>query len=265
MTEPAFPRPRVVVVRWLPGLDLAGTAGDVEGLLRRMATCWTVLPPVPAVPLSEDELRDAWSDADGFVLSNPAFSAGITPARVFNRRLARLFPDAAMEEDVPLASQPFRDRFLSLLFSLARFRPVAASGSIGQLTGFHAAHKYLLQAYSEQGMRELGAMVATAADRPWDEVVHAYRSTFIRSLARPARLSSHANALTHAFGHVTDRLDPSDRRQFLGLVERLLAGEQVVHDALRMLRQWAEFHDVTYLRAQLYLDPYPSVPRTVAR
>ncbi|HSJ25952.1 MAG TPA: YbgA family protein [Longimicrobiales bacterium] len=259
----AFPRPRLVVAGWLPGAE-PSSAPVVDALLGSLAAGWETMGSATSMNASDDELRTAWRDVDGFVLSNPPFSTGITPARVFTGRLIRLFPHTAMEDGSRLTSEPMRDRFLTLLFSLARFRQVADSGSVAQLTRFHAAHKYLLLAYSEAGMRELGGLAATASERSWAEVVQAYRAVFVRSLARPARPASHANALAHAFGHVSDHLEPSQRQDFVRLVGRFVAGEHVLQDALGLLRGWADQHGIEYLQAQTYLAPYPDLLRLSA-
>ena len=84
-----------------------------------------------------------------------------------------------------------RERFLTLLFALARLRQVERSA----LVDFHACHKYLLLAYEETGMREMGRIVAEVAERPWPETLALYRERFARAFACPARVVAHINAL----------------------------------------------------------------------
>src|SRR5690606_38617567 len=96
-----------------------------------------------------------------------------------------------------------QDRFLLLLFALARLRAVEDSHRRTALADFHARYKYALLAYDEAGMRELGRIVASVAERPWEESVAGYRARFACALARPATTGGHVNALTHVFGHLS--------------------------------------------------------------
>ncbi len=116
-----------------------------------------------------------------------------------------------------------RERFLTLLFALARLRQVERSGERSALVDFHACHKYLLLAYEETGMRELGRIVAAVAERPWPETLALYRERFARAFARPARVVAHIDALQHAFGHVSEGLSSPERAHFLDQLGELRA------------------------------------------
>lgn len=280
------------VRRLVPHCDVIPTCPEVEiGL-------GTPRPPIRLVregkglelrvfqPSTERDVTDAmssFSDAflggleavDGFVLKNRSPSCGIHDVKVyapgdggvvagktagaFGGRVLEQFPDAAIEDEGRLRSEVLRERFLSLLFGLARLRQVEASGSRRELTDFHASYKYMLLAYSEKCMRELGRIAASVAERPWEETMAQYRATFAQALAKPARLRAHVNALTHAFGHLSDGLSPEERQFFLQTLDELRASRTTVPAALLLLRSWVVRFDVAYLKRQAYFQPYPEL------
>jgi uncharacterized protein YbbK (DUF523 family)/uncharacterized protein YbgA (DUF1722 family) len=213
-------------------------------------------------------------DVDGFILKNRSPSCGIGDVKVygpgegvvegktsgaFGARVLEEFPHAAIEDEGRLRSVALRERFLSLLFGLARLREVERTRSRRALTEFHASYKYMLLAYSEEGMRELGRIAASVAERPWEESMAMYRAAFARAMAKPARLRSHVNALTHAFGHVSDGLSPGERQFFLATLEDLRASRTTVPATLLLLRSWVVRFDVAYLKRQAYFNPFPDL------
>lgn len=152
-----------------------------------------------------------------------------------------------------------RERFLTALFAFARLREVEQRGERSGLVAYHAAHKYLLLAHDEPGMRELGRIVGAVAERPWQETVQLYRARLHEAFVRPASTGGHVNALTHAFGHLSGSLSTAERRLFVQVLHDVAEGRSSVHSALLLLRSWVIRFDVPYLAQQAYFEPYPSV------
>jgi uncharacterized protein YbgA (DUF1722 family) len=150
-------------------------------------------------------------------------------------------------------------RFLSLLFGLARLRAVRSSGSTRDLIAFHARYKYLLLAYSEAGMRQLGRVTATVADRAWEATIADYRNGFVEAFHGPATAGSWSNALDHAFGHLSEHLPDADRRVFLETLAEVRAARIGPGAALDLLRHWAARYDVPYIAGQALLHPFPEL------
>jgi uncharacterized protein YbgA (DUF1722 family)/uncharacterized protein YbbK (DUF523 family) len=210
---------------------------------------------------------------DGFVLKNRSPSCGISDTKVygegddasvtgkgaglFGGAVLERFPDRAIEDEGRLRDHAIRERFLTLLFGLARLREVEATRSRGALVELHAQYKYVLMAYHQQHARALGRIVAGVAGRPWPDVLHDYRTTFARALARPARVRSHINALSHAFGHVSPGLSAGERAFFLEQLDELRAGRAKLASTLTLLRGWVLRFGEPYLERQAYFLPYP--------
>jgi uncharacterized protein YbgA (DUF1722 family)/uncharacterized protein YbbK (DUF523 family) len=216
---------------------------------------------------------DGLGETDGFLLKSRSPSCGFRDVKLYpspdatqpTARRAGLFaeavlarfPSAAIDDEGRLRDGPLRERFLTLLFALARLRAVEAGGERAGLVDFHARYKYVLMAYEERGMRELGRIVAAVADGPWAVTIARYRERFARAFARPARRGGQINALQHAFGPLSEGLGGAERAFFLEQVEELRAGRAPLTSTLTLLRSWALRFGNEYLERQVYLQPYP--------
>ena len=87
-------------------------------------------------------------------------------AGAFGSAVLERFPSAAIEDEGRLKADLPRESFLTLLFGLARLRTVEATGERRVLVDFHARYKYLLLAYQERGMRELGQLGGVRGPAP---------------------------------------------------------------------------------------------------
>jgi uncharacterized protein YbgA (DUF1722 family)/uncharacterized protein YbbK (DUF523 family) len=254
------PRPPIRLVSPRKGelrVEQPSTGRDVTGAMRDFAGSFLA----------------GLENLDGFVLKSRSPSCGISDTKiygtgahaavtgkgagVFGGAVLERFPDRAVEDEGRLRDHGIRERFLTLLFGLARLRAVEASRSRAALVELHAQYKYVLMAYHQQHARELGRTVAAVAARPWTDVLRDYRMTFARALARPARVRSHINALTHAFGHVSPGLSREERAFFLEHLDELRAGRAQLATTLALLRGWVLRFGEPYLERQVYFRPYP--------
>jgi uncharacterized protein YbgA (DUF1722 family)/uncharacterized protein YbbK (DUF523 family) len=256
------PRPPIRLVR---GRGRGGTLALVQPDTGRDVT--------DAMEAFASRFLDGVPAADGFVLKSRSPSCGIRDVKVygsadqtaplgktagaFGKRVVERFPAAAVEDEGRLNDDALRERFLTLLFALARLREVERSGERSALVDFHARHKYALLAYEERGMRELGKVVAAVAEQPWGETIALYRERFARAFARPARVAAHVNALQHAFGHVSEGLSAPERAFFLEQLGELRSGRLPLSGTLTLLRSWVLRFDADYVGRQAYLEPYP--------
>ncbi|MEO3829166.1 YbgA family protein [Actinomadura sp. B10D3] len=136
----------------------------------------------------------------------------------------------------------------------ARLRAFFESGwRPRDLVDFHSRHKLQVLAHEPSAYRELGRIVAQAGTRPRGEVEAAYRRTFDAALAvRPTR-GRHTNALQHAFGLLSGRLDDTRRHDVLNAIERYRQGQVPLSVPLALLRRDADREHLDYLAQQTYL------------
>ena len=89
---------------------------------------------------------------------------------------------------------------------IIRFDLVGASGRMARLVAFHAMYKFLLLAYNERELRELGWIVANPAGAPFRTVFAEYREGFARALAETPRYTLVIKVFQHIYSCLRLRL-----------------------------------------------------------
>ncbi len=217
-------------------------------------------------------LPDA-GEVEGFLLKSRSPSCGISDVKLYatTERAAAIgkgagmfgaavlenFPNAAIEDEGRLRNFNIREHFLIKIFTLARYRESVAKRSASAMTAFHASHKFILMAYHQQAMREMGRILANPEKRSWQEVETPYREKLHAALAKPARHTSHCNVLEHALGYVSDDLSSSERKHFLATLERYRKGRLPLSSVLAIVRSWIARFQQPYLSQQHYFEPFP--------
>lgn len=216
---------------------------------------------------------DSLPQVEGFLLKGRSPSCGPVDVKIyagaakgaasrrgrgmFGQAVAARFPDAALEHEGRVRNFAIREHFLTKLFCLARFRDVKAAGTMKGLIAFHAAHKLLLMAYSQQAMRQLGRLAANPDKLAPARVLSAYETGLQRALARNAAFTSHINVLMHAMGYFKNELNSREKAHFLDLLERYRAGRAPLSALLAVLGVWIARWERDYLAGQVYFNPYP--------
>ena len=214
-------------------------------------------------------------EVDGFILKAKSPSCAITDARIFPSPAsgehaalgAGLFAGAALEafgsrafaDETGLNEPSDRSIFLTRIFALAAFREVRESGRTARLVRYHAENKLLFMAFDQETMREMGRIAANHEKHSFGEVVSAYESALLRLLAHTPGQASWVNALTHAMGHLSEKISKSDKARFLDVLEEYREGRIPLSEPLDMLRDWTSRLGSEYLATQTIFEPYPGV------
>lgn len=213
------------------------------------------------------------SDVDGFLLKGRSPSCGIKDVRVyppgegkavltgrssgmFAREVLNAFPDLAIEDETRLLNGRIADHFLTRIFTHARFRGCLERGTPKALMDFHARHKLLLMGYNQSAMRRLGRISASSA--PLEERLQQYSMDLHQALRRPPNCRSWNNAMMHAMGYFSGKLEPQEKQHFLRSLEWFVEGKVPLSAPLLMLRSWALRYEEEYLLQQVLFEPYPA-------
>ncbi len=212
-------------------------------------------------------------EVDGFILKAKSPSCAIADARIFpapdsDEQIAQgpgLFAGAALEafgalafvDEAGLNDRQVRAGFLTRIFALAAFREARESGRIDSLARYHAENKLLFLAFDQETMREMGRVAANFDKRAFSEVASAYESALLRLLARTPGQASWVNALTHAMGHLSEKITNEEKRRFLDALEAYREGRIPLGGPLETLREWTARLGSEYLEAQTLFEPYP--------
>ena len=214
-------------------------------------------------------------EVDGFILKAKSPSCAIADARIFpapdsDEQIAQgagLFAGAALEafgslafvDEAGLNEPSARAGFLTKIFALAAFREARESGRAERLTRYHAENKLLFMACDQVTMREMGRIAANHEKRSFGEVASAYENALLRLLAHAPNQASWVNALTHAMGHLSEKINKSDKARFLDVLEEYREGRIPLDGPLEMLREWTTRLGSEYLEKQTIFEPYPGV------
>ena len=218
---------------------------------------------------------DGLEEVDGFILKAKSPSCAIDDAKIFPSPVsgthatlgAGLFAGAALEafgsaafaNEAGLNEPGIRVGFLTKIFALATFREVKESGRADRLTRYHAENKLLFMAYHQETMREMGRVAANHEKHAFGEVVSLYESALLRLLTRTPTRATWMNALTHALGHLSDKISREEKSRFLDAMEEYREGKIPLGEPIATLREWTVRAGSEYLEGQTIFEPYPRV------
>ncbi len=217
---------------------------------------------------------DTLGEVDGFILKASSPSCGIKNTKayptagksaalsrsatgIFGASVLARHPDLAVEDEGRLRNPRVKEHFLAKLFTLARFREVERSGSMGELVRFQTENKMLLMAYHQNEERALGNIAANHDHRPFDEVVGDYGAHLRRAMCRAPRYTSNINVLMHILGYFKDRLSAAEKTMFLENIQRYRDGKITICPNTTLLKSWIARFEDDYLARQTFFEPYP--------
>jgi uncharacterized protein YbgA (DUF1722 family)/uncharacterized protein YbbK (DUF523 family) len=216
---------------------------------------------------------ESLGDVHGFVLKAASPSCGPRDVKVYvNEKpgaafekgagmlggaVVERFPHCAIEDEGRMRNFDIRQHFLTRLFTLARLRSAQACGRIRDLVAFHARHKFLLMAYNQSELRVLGRIVASRGRRPMDAVWIDYGDHLDVALRRLPRRTSAINVLMHGLGYISEHLTAREKTYFLDTLEQYRNRHVPLSVPTSVLRSWIVRFEESYLKDQVYFEPYP--------
>lgn len=226
-----------------------------------------------AVRGQADAISDNLAALDGYILKKDSPSCGMERVRryhengmpldslgvgIFAARLSELYPNLPPEEEGRLNDPVLRENFLLRVYVHHRWRnDVAVNPTAAALVRFQAEHKYLFMAYSPEGQRALGRMVAQAGTCDIHELTDEYHTMFSGILNRRIKRGRHVNVLHHMMGYLKKTLDKADKGELLELFNSYERGEAPLIVPLTLLQHHFRRHPDPYIQNQHYLQPYP--------
>jgi uncharacterized protein YbgA (DUF1722 family)/uncharacterized protein YbbK (DUF523 family) len=211
-------------------------------------------------------------DLCGYVLKKDSPSCGLARVKVytsaaapqragtglFAARLRQRYPLLPLEEEGRLSDPRLRDNFIERVFAYRRVRDLfARRWTLADLVTFHTAHKLTLMAHSIAGYRMLGQLVARGESLPHAAVEARYLEGFMTALAAMATARRHANVLQHMAGYFKTVLDRTQKAELAAAIDDYRTGLVPLVVPMTLIRHHVRRHHVSYLAAQVYLEPHP--------
>jgi len=208
----------------------------------------------------------------GYVFKKDSPSCGIERVRLYNpsgmpsrqgvgifaRAFMNQFPLIPVEEEGRLWDPDLRENFIERVFAYQRYQELLMKGPTNQtVVQFHTMHKYLLLSHSQTQYESLGRLVGQAHRYRPKELAVKYGDLFMKALAVKATVRKHVNVLQHIVGFFKTRLNAQEKRELLGVIDDYHRGLTPLIAPLTLIRHYVTIFDVSYIQAQVYLNPHP--------
>jgi len=210
---------------------------------------------------------------DGFIFKSRSPSCGFKDIKVypslngmvinkegvglFAKKAMNLYPKAVVESEGRLNNLRLREHFLSKLYTLAEFRTIENNKSMQDLVKYHTRHKYLFMAYDQNILNELGNITANHANKKEQEVYSLYEKKLQEILLKPPTYKSIINVLSHIYGYFKNKLSKNEKKFFIDIVEKYRDNKVNLAVPIHLLRAWIIEYDVSYLKEQSFINPFP--------
>ena len=210
---------------------------------------------------------------DGFIFKSRSPSCGFKDIKVypslngmvinkegvglFAKKAMNLYPKAVVESEGRLNNLRLREHFLSKLYTLAEFRTIENNKSMQDLVKYHTRHKYLFMAYNQNILNELGNITANHANKKEQEVYSLYEKKLQEILLKPPTYKSIINVLSHIYGYFKNKLSKNEKKFFIDIVEKYRDNKVNLAVPIHLLRAWIIEYDVSYLKEQSFINPFP--------
>jgi uncharacterized protein YbgA (DUF1722 family)/uncharacterized protein YbbK (DUF523 family) len=211
-------------------------------------------------------------DLSGYVFKKGSPSCGMERVRLYNKHgmpslkgvglfaqaFMKQFPLTPVEEEGRLCDPTLRENFIERVFCYRRWQDLIQRGATKQaLVQFHTIHKYLLMAHYPQQYEVLGRLIGQAHQYRPKELAHRYGELFMSTLAVKTTVRKHVNVLQHIIGHFKDWLSANEKSELQSVVDEYHRGPSPLVVPLTLIKHYVQIFDVSYIRDQVYLNPYP--------
>lgn len=213
-------------------------------------------------------------DIDGFILKDRSPSCGLKDVKVykslkpsssvertsgfFAKEVLKHFPNSAVDTEARLTNLSIREHFLTKAFTLAKFRSLFDNPQMKHIVQYHAENKFLLMAYSQKELSNLGNIVANIDKRKPNEVLEEYGKHLRLALFKPPKFTSTINVIIHAFGYFSKNLSKKEKEFFLNSLEEYRREQVPLSVPIKLLRADIIRFEVGYLSQQTFFEPYPA-------
>ncbi|MFO7816018.1 MAG: DUF523 and DUF1722 domain-containing protein [Halanaerobiales bacterium] len=219
------------------------------------------------------EFLNKFDNIDGFVFKERSPSCGPKKVKIYSdiqgqvihqrgigffaQKAIELFPFSAVEGDGRLNNLKLREHFLTKLFTFAKFRKIKETQKMKNLVKFHTDNKYLLMAYNQNILKEMGRIVANHENHNPEKVYNLYKNKLIEIFKEKPNYRSILNVLSHIFGYFKNELTSNEKEFFLTIVDKYRENKVPLSVPIHVLKAWIIEYDIVYLKNQSFIDPFP--------
>ena len=221
-----------------------------------------------------EEFLNKFDNIDGFIFKERSPSCGPKNVKVYSdvkgqvihkdgvgffaQKAKDKFPFTAVEGDGRLNNLQLREHFLTKLFTFANFRKISETKKMNDLVKFHSDNKYLLMAYDQNILKEMGRIVANHEKLNQEKVYNLYKNKMIEIFKDKPDYKSILNVLKHIFGYFKNELTSDEKEFFLNIIDKYRENKVPLSVPIHLLNAWIIEYDVDYLKNQSFINPFPN-------
>lgn len=209
----------------------------------------------------------------GFILKSKSPTCGMERVKVyqnknapaekkgvglFAKQVQEKFPLLPLEEEGRLNDPWLRENFLMQIFAYkALFEFLENKPQIKDLVEFHTSYKYLIYAKSNQAYKDLGKIVANQENKEIELILEEYKIAFLKAIYLKGSVSKTYNVLLHILGYFKKLISKEEKAEILESIDEFKEGIIPLIAVVKLFTLYTKRFDVTYLKTQIFLNPYP--------
>ena len=168
------------------------------------------------------------------------------------------YPMLPKEEEARLNDAWLKENFIMAIFALKELKSfLNSSPTYKDLIEFHTSYKYILHSKNERAYRELGNIVANHPKKPLLSILEAYQTLFIKAINSKSSIGKTINVLEHIIGFFKKEINKDEKSELLRNIEDYRIGIIPLITVIETIKIYVNRYDITFLKVQKFLDPYP--------
>lgn len=208
-------------------------------------------------------------EPNGFLLKHGSPSCGLNNVNIYDEQNLNKKPSrgpgffgeeikkkfiVAIEDEGHLNDFTYRENFYTKVYAHFNFKSIS---SIHELIDFHANNKYLILAYDEVKLRELGRLVANQKEKQFHELLKSYEELFLQALSNNPGFGNWINVIMHMYGGFSKNLQIEERELFHEIIEEYRDERIPLSVLTKLVLMYAKRFKIDYLLNQTALNRFP--------
>ncbi|MCH9813852.1 MAG: DUF523 and DUF1722 domain-containing protein [Epsilonproteobacteria bacterium] len=247
-----------------------------EGNILKVLTTKDQIDLTTTVKQSSQSAVDHFAshDLSGFILKSKSPTCGLERVKIYSKEnvngekkgmgifaseIKKRYPYLPVEEEGRLQDPWLKENFMMQVYAYADMQSLLKTAtSLQELIVFHTNYKYLIYAKSQQSYKTLGAIVANHHKKSFQEIMTSYEVAFYEAISQKSTRTNNYNIMQHLYGYFKTKVSDGEKQELLVAMKEYKEGILPMIVIIKMLRLYIQKFDVSYLKSQVYLNPYPA-------
>lgn len=105
--------------------------------------------------------------------------------------------------------------------------------------------------------KELGRIVDNHGKKKFDDVLSEYKESFEIAISKKGNIKNTYNVLLHIFGYLKKLISKDEKKEILEIIDKFKDQIVPLITVIKVLNLYINRFDLSYLKRQIFLNPYP--------